>query len=61
MLGNRNRLRFQKGSVALETLSDSEDINKVWENIQEIIKTSAKNSLGLTEWKQHKPCFDENV
>jgi hypothetical protein len=31
-----------------------------WENIKENIKkTSAKDSLGLHELKEHKPCFDE--
>jgi len=43
----------------LENLSDSEDINRVWENIKENIKTSTKESLGLHELKQHKPWFDE--
>ena len=39
--------------------SDDEDINRVWENIKENIKPSAKESLGLHELKQHKPWFDE--
>jgi len=43
----------------LENLSDDEDINKSWENIEENIKTSAKESLCLQELKQHKPWFDE--
>jgi len=43
----------------LEIISDSDDINKVWENIKENIETSAKGSLGLYELKQHKPWFDE--
>jgi len=43
----------------LEDLSDSEDINRAWENIKEKIKTSAKVSLGVYKWKQHKPWFDE--
>jgi len=30
--------------AALENLSDSEDINRAWENIQEYIKTSTKES-----------------
>jgi hypothetical protein len=38
-----------------ENLSDSEDINTAWENINENIKTSAKDSLDLYELKQHKP------
>ena len=44
-----------KKFAALENLSDNEYINRVWENI----KTSAKESLGLREFKQHKPWFDE--
>jgi len=43
----------------LENLRDSEDINTAWENIQENVKTSAKETLGLYEMKQHKPWFDE--
>jgi len=41
--------------AALENLSDGEDINRAWENIKENIKTSAEESLGLYELKQHKP------
>ena len=48
---------------ALGNLSDSEGINRAWENIKEDIKTltkeniktSAKESLSLHELKQHKP------
>ena len=29
-----------------------------WESIEEVIKTSAKESLGLYELKQYKPWFD---
>jgi hypothetical protein len=32
---------------------------KVWESIAENIKTSATQSLGYYELKQHKPWFDE--
>ena len=39
--------------AALENLSDDQDINRAWENIRENIKTSAKDSLGLHEFKQH--------
>ena len=45
--------------AALGNTSDEGDINRVWENIKENIKTSAKESLGLHELKQHKPWFDE--
>ena len=41
--------------AASEYLSDDEDINRVWENIKENIKTSTKKSLGLQELKQRKP------
>jgi hypothetical protein len=60
-LGNSSRLRFQTGLQLWRTdsRSDIEDINRVWENIKENIKTSAKESLGLHELKQHKIWFDE--
>ena len=45
--------------VALENVSEDEDINRVWESIKENIKTSATESLGMHEMKQHKPWFDE--
>jgi len=45
--------------AALENLSDDEDIYRAWENIKENIKTSAKESLGLHEMKQHEPWFNE--
>ena len=44
--------------AALESISDDEDINRTLENINEIIKTSARESLGLHEMKQHVPWFD---
>jgi len=43
----------------LKNLYDSEDANSAWENIKENIKISAKGSIRLYEWKQHKPWFDE--
>jgi len=43
----------------LGNFNDSEDINRVWENIKENIKTSAKESLGLYVFKQHKSRLDE--
>jgi len=42
----------------LESLSDSKDINRAWENIKENIRISAKESLGLYELEKHKPWFD---
>ena len=41
--------------AALENLSDSEDVNRVWENIKENTKTSPTGSLVLCELKHHKP------
>lgn len=41
----------------MENLSDSEDVNKAWENNNEHIKMSAEGSLGLYEWEHHKPWF----
>jgi predicted aldo/keto reductase-like oxidoreductase len=46
-----------KKFAALENLNDNEDINRAWENIIENIKTSAKESLGLHQLKQHKLWF----
>jgi hypothetical protein len=43
----------------MENVSDSEDLNRAWENIKENVKISAKESLGLYELKQHKTWFDE--
>ena len=45
--------------AALENLNDDEDVNRTWENIKENIQTSVKESLGLQEFKQNKPRFDE--
>jgi hypothetical protein len=45
--------------AALETFSDSTDMNRVREHIKESIKTSAKDSLDLNELKQHKPWSDK--
>jgi hypothetical protein len=44
--------------AALEDLNDSEDINRVWENIRENIIISAKETAGLYGRNQHKPWFD---
>jgi len=45
--------------VALGNLNEDEDVNSIWGNIKQNIQTSAKESLGMHEWKQHKPWFDE--
>jgi len=43
----RYQIKFSNWFPALENLSDTEDINSVWENIKENIKISAKDSLCL--------------
>jgi hypothetical protein len=48
----QHHFKISKRFAALENLSDCK-------NIEENIKTSAKESLGLYEVKQHKPWFDE--
>ena len=66
-LGKLNELEVRKQYqikisdwfAALENLSYGEDIDRAWENIKENIRTSAKESLGLSELKQHKPWFHD--
>jgi ribosomal protein S25 len=41
--------------TVLENLENGDDINRALENIKESIQTSARESLGLHESKQHKP------
>jgi hypothetical protein len=43
----------------LENLDNDGDIHRAWENIKDSIQTSARESLGLHESKQHKLSFDE--
>ena len=45
--------------AAMETLNKDEDVSRIWGNIKHNIQISAKESLGMHEWKQHKPWFDE--
>jgi len=45
--------------AALKNVNVDEDVNRVWENIKENLKTAAKENLGLHEWKQHKTWFDK--
>jgi hypothetical protein len=52
------QIKISNRFAALENCNESEEINRVWENIKENIKTSANNSLGLYKLKQHKPWFD---
>ena len=61
-LGVKEQYQFEIRNrfAVLENLNGDENVNSAWENIKENIKTSAKeSSLGLLEWKQHKPWFDK--
>ena len=53
------QIEITKKYAALENLGDDKDINRIWDNTKENIKTSAKEGVGLHELKQHKACFDE--
>jgi hypothetical protein len=53
--GNQYQIKISKRFLVLDNLNGSEDIHRVWDNIKESIKSSAKKSLGLYELKQHKP------
>jgi hypothetical protein len=41
------QIKISNRFAVLENLSDSEDINRAWENIKENVKIRAKESLGL--------------
>jgi len=53
------QIKISNRFAALENFNDREDIKRVWENIKQNIKTTAKGSLGLYIFKQHKSWFDE--
>jgi 50S ribosomal subunit-associated GTPase HflX len=55
----QNQIEITNRFAALENLNNDEDINRVWENVKEFIKISAKESLGLHDLKRHKPWFHE--
>jgi len=58
-LGKEYQIMISNRFAALEKLNDRKDIKRAWENIKENIKTSAKDSLGPYELKQHTPWFHE--
>jgi hypothetical protein len=58
-LGNY-QIEITNRFAALENLNDDEDVNRTWDNTKENIQTSTKESLGLHEFKQNKPWFDED-
>jgi hypothetical protein len=45
--------------AALEDLDAEVEINSAWEMIRENIKVSARESLGYSELKKHKPWSDD--
>ena len=51
----RYQIEITNRFTALENVGEEEDINSAWERIKENIKTSATESLGMHETKQHKP------
>jgi len=53
------QIKISNRITTLENLSDSEGINRTWENMKENVITSTKESLGLYELKQRKPWFHE--
>ena len=53
------QIKISNRFAALYNLYDSKDMNTAWENVKDNIKISSKERLGLYEWKQHKPWFDE--
>jgi len=53
------QIEIKNRFAALENSDDDEDINRNWENIKENIQTSAKESMGLDEFKQNKLWCDE--
>jgi hypothetical protein len=55
-LGN-SMIKISNRFAPFKNMSYSEDMDKAWQNIKGNIKTSAKESLGLPELKQHKPLF----
>jgi hypothetical protein len=54
----QKQIEISNRFAALENVSYSKDINRAWENIIGNIKISAKESLGLSELKEHEPWFD---
>ena len=55
------QIKISNRFAALENLSYVDDINRAWKNIKENIKTSAQQSLGLYEVKQHKAWYEEVI
>ena len=52
------QIKISKRFAASQNLNYSKDIKQGLEHIKKNIKLSAEESLGMYEWKQHKPRFD---
>jgi phosphomevalonate kinase len=55
----RYHIEIPNRFAALENLDSEVNINRVWKTIRQIIKISAKDSLGYYELKKHTPWLDE--
>jgi hypothetical protein len=55
----RFQMKISNRFEAHDILIGSEKINRTWEKSKENIKISAKDSLGLYEFKQHNLWLDE--
>ena len=53
------QMKISNRIAALESFSNSKDINRALENIKEDIKISAKECFGMYKLQQHTPWFDE--
>ena len=53
------QIEIRNTFAALENLNADENVNRAWGNIKDNIKTSARENLGLHEWKQNKQWFDK--
>jgi hypothetical protein len=51
-LGKQYQITVSDRFAASVSLNENKDINRIWENIKENIKASAKENLGLYEMRQ---------
>jgi hypothetical protein len=58
-MNSKNSIRVES-HIALEKLDGNDvDISRAWKTVKENIRTSATESVGYYELKQHNPWFDE--
>jgi actin-like ATPase involved in cell morphogenesis len=55
------QIKISKRSAALQNLSDSEDINRTWENVKDNIKPKVQEIIRQYKLKQHKPRLTKDV